>query len=172
MKPAILHTLRSLTRTRRRRLALLLASTDGLVLLAGPPAGGNHVYSNIGPAPQLPAGGLVGRYPLADYPLDQYFPGISVHVFSSVDVSGVPPLIAFLIAQIIWLITAFMANAVIALFAFAFNPVRATRPRADRGSRHARSRRASRTIVKIVVKPGRTSGLESSPGNKSEGDSQ
>ncbi len=121
MKPTILHALRRLTSTRRRRLALLLALTVGLVLLAGPPAGANDVYSNIGPAPQLPSGGLVGRYPLANYQLDQYFPGVSVGVFSGVDVSGVPPLIAFFIAQVIWLITSFLANAVIILFAFAFN---------------------------------------------------
>jgi TrbL/VirB6 plasmid conjugal transfer protein len=121
MKPTVLTTLRRLTCTRRRRIALVLGLTVGLVLLAGPAAGANDVYSNIGPAPQLPSGGLVGRYPLANYQLDQYFPGVSVGVFSGVDVSGVPPLIAFFIAQIIWLITAFLANAVITLFAFAFN---------------------------------------------------
>jgi TrbL/VirB6 plasmid conjugal transfer protein len=121
MKPAILHALRSLTSTRRRRLALLFALTIGLVLLASPAAVANDVYGNIGPAPQLPAGGLAERYPLTDYQLDQYFPGISVGVFSGVDVSGVPPLIAFFIAQVLWLITAFLANAVITLFAFAFN---------------------------------------------------
>ena len=121
MKPAIFHALRRLTSTRRRRVALLLTLTAGFVLLAGPPAGANDVYSNIGPAPQLPSGGLVGRYPLANYQLDQYFPGVSVGVFSGVDVSGVPPLIAFFIAQVIWLITSFLANAVIILFAFAFN---------------------------------------------------
>ena len=64
MKPAILHALRRLTSTRRRRLALLFALTSGLVLLASPAAGANDVYGNIGPAPQLPAGGLVERYPL------------------------------------------------------------------------------------------------------------
>lgn len=121
MKPTVLTILRRLTCTRRRRIVLLLGLTVGLVLLAGPPAGANDVYSNIGPAPQLPSGGLVSRYPLANYQLDQYFPGISVGVFSGVDVSGVPPMIAFFITQVIWLITAFLANAVIILFAFAFN---------------------------------------------------
>lgn len=121
MKPAILHALHRLTSARRRRLALLFALTIGVVLLASPAAVANDVYGNIGPAPQLPAGGLAERYPLTNYQLDQYFPGISVGVFSGVDVSGVPPLIAFFIAQILWLITAFLANAVITLFAFAFN---------------------------------------------------
>jgi hypothetical protein len=121
MKPTVLTILSRLTCTRRRRIALLLGLTVGLVLLAGPAAGANDVYSNISPAPQLPPGGLVDRYPLTNYQLDQYFPGISVGVFSGVDVSGVPPLIAFFIAQIIWLITAFLANVVITLFAFAFN---------------------------------------------------
>ncbi len=121
MKPAILHALRRLTSTRRRRVTLLLTLTAGFVLLAGPPAGANDVYSNIGPAPQLPAGGLVDRYPFANYQLDQYFPGVSAGLFSGVDVSGVPPMIAFFIAQVVWLITAFLANVVITLFAFAFD---------------------------------------------------
>src|ERR1700722_8599715 len=121
MKPAIHSALRRLTHTRRRRLVLLLGLTIGMLLLASPAAVANDVYSNIGPAPQLPAGDLANRYPFANYHLDQYFPGISVGVFSGVDVSGVPPLIAFFIAQIIWLITAFLANAVIILFEFAFN---------------------------------------------------
>ena len=79
------------------------------------------MYGNIGPAPQLAAGSLQGAYPLSNYQLDQYFPGISVGLFSGVDVSGVPPLIAFFIAQVIWMLTAFLANALITLFAFAFN---------------------------------------------------
>jgi len=108
-------------RRRWRVLAFLFVLVVALVLLAGPPAGASDVYSNVGPAPQLPAGGLFGRYPLARYQLDQYFPGISVGVLSGVDVSGVPPLIAYFIAQVIWLITAFLANAVITLFAFAFS---------------------------------------------------
>ena len=121
MKPTVLKALRCVTRTRRRRLTLLFGLTIGVVLLASPAAVANDVYSNIGPAPQLPAGDLANRYPLANYQLDQYFPGVSVGVFSGVDVSGVPPLIAFFIAQVIWLITAFLANAVITLFGFAFN---------------------------------------------------
>ena len=36
----------------------------------------DDVYSNIGPAPQIPAGGLVERYPMINYELDQYFPVI------------------------------------------------------------------------------------------------
>ena len=91
-----------------------------LLLLAAPALAGD-VYSNIGPAPQLPAGGLVGRYPLANYSLDQYFPAISVGLTSGVDASGVAPMIAYFAAQVIWLLTAFLANAVITLFAFAFS---------------------------------------------------
>jgi hypothetical protein len=123
MKTTVLTVLRSLLRKRPSRLTILfvLGLAALFVLLAGPPAGANDVYSNIGPAPQLPAGGLVGRYPLANYELDQYFPGISVGLTSGVDVSGVAPLIAYFIAQVIWMITAFVANAVITLFAFAFN---------------------------------------------------
>ncbi len=120
MKSAIVGALRWAAR-RRRRLALLFALTAGLVLLAGPAAFAGDVYSNIGPAPQLPAGGLVGRWPIANYELDQYFPAISVGFTSGVDASGVAPMIAYFGAQVIWMITAFLANAVITLFAFAFN---------------------------------------------------
>ncbi len=120
MKTTILRIPRWAAR-RRRLLTLLFAFTVAIVLLAGPTALAGDVYSNIGPAPQLPAGGLVGRYPIANYQLDQYFPGISVGLTSGVDVSGVAPLIAYFIAQVIWLLTAFLANAVITLFAFAFN---------------------------------------------------
>ncbi len=120
MKTTILRTLRWAVR-RRRLLALLFAFTVALVLLAGPAALAGDVYSNIGPAPQLGAGGLVGRYPLSNYSLDQYFPAISVGLTSGVDASGVAPMIAYFGAQVIWLLTAFLANAVITLFAFAFN---------------------------------------------------
>jgi TrbL/VirB6 plasmid conjugal transfer protein len=91
-----------------------------LVLLGAGVARGD-VYANIAPASQLPAGGIVGRYPLANYQLDQYFPAVSVGLFSGVSVSGVPPLIAYFIAEVIWLLTAFLANALITIFAFAFS---------------------------------------------------
>ncbi len=104
-----------------RRIAFTLLLTIPVVLLLAAPALAGDVYSNIGPAPQLPAGSLVGRYPLANYQLDQYFPAISVSLLGGVDVSGVAPMIAYFLAQVIWLITAFLANAVITLFAFAFN---------------------------------------------------
>jgi hypothetical protein len=120
MKTTILRTVRWAAR-RWRLLILLFAFTVALVLLAGPAAFAGDVYSNIGPAPQLPAGGLVGRYPLSNYSLDQYFPAISVGLTSGVDASGVAPMIAYFGAQVIWLLTAFLANAVITLFAFAFN---------------------------------------------------
>jgi hypothetical protein len=120
MKTTIRRALRWAAR-RRRLLTVLFAFTVALVLLAGPVAFAGDVYGNIGPAPQLPAGGLVGRYPLEHYSLDQYFPAISVGFTSGVDASGVAPMIAYFAAQIIWLLTAFIANAVITLFGFAFN---------------------------------------------------
>ncbi len=112
-----------LSRVARRRPVILLTVALGvlLVLLAGPPAFAVDVYSNIGPAPQLPPGGWVGRYPVERYSLDQYFPAISVGFASGVDVSGVAPMIAYFGAQVLWLITCFLANGVILLFAFAFN---------------------------------------------------
>ncbi|HTC71646.1 MAG TPA: type IV secretion system protein [Solirubrobacteraceae bacterium] len=106
---------------RPRRLTLLFALTVGLVLLAHPGALAEDVFGNIGPAPQLPPGGWVGRYPVERYSLDQYFSAISVGFTSGVDTSGVAPMIAYFGAQVLWLITCFLANGVILLFALAFN---------------------------------------------------
>ena len=92
-----------------------------VLLLVVAPAFAGDVYGNIGPAPQVGAGGIFGRYPVESYQLDQYFPAIKVSIFSGVDVSGVPALIAYFIAQLVWLITAFLANAVITIFTFCFS---------------------------------------------------
>ncbi len=121
MKIALLYARRrTVGRRPRILLALGFGSAITLLLFAAPALAGD-VYSNIGPAPQLPAGGLVGRYPLANYSLDQYFPAISVGLTSGVDASGVAPMMAYFAAQVIWLLTAFLANAVITLFGFAFS---------------------------------------------------
>lgn len=105
----------------RRRFALLALACAAVLLLLAAPAFAGDVYSNIGPAPQVTGGGIFGRYPLEHYSLDQYFPAISVGLISGVDVSGVVPMIAYFFAQVIWTITAFLANGVIVLFDFAFN---------------------------------------------------
>lgn len=106
----------------RRRVLLTVSIATALVLLwVAAPAFAGDVYSNIGPAPQVASGGIFGRYPIANYQLDQYFPAISVGLTSGVDVSGVVPMIAYFFAQVLWLITAFLANGVITLFDFAFN---------------------------------------------------
>jgi hypothetical protein len=99
----------------------LLGLTFGLVLLAHPGALADNVMGNISPAPQIPPGGWVGRYPVERYSLDQFFPAISVGVFSGVDASGVVPMIAYFGALILWGITCFLANGVILLFGLAFN---------------------------------------------------
>jgi hypothetical protein len=104
----------------RRHLLLAFLFSVVLVLLAHPGAMGD-VFGNIGPAPQLPPGGWVGRYPLERYSLDQYFPAISVGFTSGIDASGVAPMIAYFGAQVLWLITSFLANGVILLFTLAFN---------------------------------------------------
>src|SRR5579863_5547380 len=117
------HLAHALSWAARRRctLALVFLGALALVLLSGAPALAGDVYSNISPASPTPSGGLVGRYPISDYQLDQYFPAIQVGVFSGVDTSGLLPMIAYFIAQIVWLITAFVAYAVITVFAFAFS---------------------------------------------------
>ena len=75
MKPLIISVIRRVTR-RRVALTVSVATVLGLLLIAAPAFAGD-VYSNIGPAPQVTGGGIFGRYPIANYQLDQYFPGSS-----------------------------------------------------------------------------------------------
>ena len=105
----------------RRSLIVLFFVTFLTLLGAHPSAHAADVFSNIDPAPQLPPGGWVGRYPVGNYELDQYFPAISVGFTSGVDASGVAPMIAYFGAEVLWEITSFLANGVILLFALAFN---------------------------------------------------
>lgn len=100
-------------------MALGLATL--IVLLAHPLAGAaTDVWGNVGPAPQLGGGGIAGRYPLLNYSLDQHFDAVSASLTGGVDVSGVPPMIAYFFASILWLATSFLANLLITLFGFAF----------------------------------------------------
>lgn len=122
MRTAV-HTLRRLAGwARRHRRALLIAAfVLVLLLVAAPVAVGSDVYGNVAPAPQLPSGGLVDRYPISSYQLDQYFNGVEASLTGGIDVSGVPPLIAYMLAQVIWLYTAFISRLLITLFSFAFS---------------------------------------------------
>lgn len=96
--------------------------TLALVLLAHPLAvAASDVFSNVAPQSQVPGGGLASAYPLGNYALDQHFPGVKASITGGVDVSGVPPLIAYFLADVIWQLTAFLANALITLFTFAFS---------------------------------------------------
>jgi hypothetical protein len=93
------------------------------VVLVGPPlaSAATDVWGNVGPAPQLGSGGLFGRYPLSHYALDQHFEAVSASLTGGVDASGVPPMIAYFLASILWLATSFLANLLITLFSFAFS---------------------------------------------------
>jgi hypothetical protein len=92
-----------------------------LIALAHPEASGSDVYGNVGPASQLPPGGLSERYPHGNYALDQHFDAVSASLTGGVDASGVPPMIAYFLANALWQLTAFLASALISLFAFAFS---------------------------------------------------
>jgi hypothetical protein len=106
----------------RRRVALTLGLTLIAVLLAHPLAGAaSDVWGNVGPASLLGANGLMGRYPLSHYMLDQHFDAVSASLTGGVDVSGVPPMIAYFLASVLWALTSFLANLLISLFAFAFS---------------------------------------------------
>jgi hypothetical protein len=102
------------------RHPFLLAGMIGLslVLLAHPVATAD-VFSNVGPGET--AGGLADRYPVGHYALDQHFTAVDASLTGGVDVSGVPPMIAYFLSNALWELTAFLANTLIALFAFAFS---------------------------------------------------
>jgi hypothetical protein len=105
-----------------RRALTVLALAVLFVLLGHPAAhAASDLWGNVGPAPQLGSNGLFGKYPLGNYTLDQHFDVVSASLTGGVDVSGVPPLIAYFLASILWLATSFLANLLITLFAFAFS---------------------------------------------------
>lgn len=104
-----------------RRLAVIGFVAGVAVMVAAPVAtAASDIWGNVGPGSQLEAGGLSGRYPLSHYRLDQHFEAVSASL-SGVDVSGVPPMIAYFLASILWALTAFLANLLISLFGFAFS---------------------------------------------------
>ncbi|HEX3325045.1 MAG TPA: hypothetical protein VHR65_07965 [Solirubrobacterales bacterium] len=108
-------------RSWRGRVVVALCLATLIVLLAHPLAGADtDVWGNVGPAPQLGGDGIAGRYPLLNYSLDQHFDFVSASLTGGVDVSGVPPMIAYFFASTLWLATSFLANLLITLFGFAF----------------------------------------------------
>ncbi len=109
-------------RRRARQLAAVLAGAGLIVLGAHPLASAaSDIWGNVAPASPLGSGGLFGRYPLGNYTLDQHFDAVSASLTGGVDVSGVPPMIAYFLASILWVLTSFLANALISLFSFAFS---------------------------------------------------
>jgi hypothetical protein len=112
-------------RERRKRWLRLvtaaLALSVPIVLAAHPLASAaSDVWGNVGPASPLGPAGLFGRYPLGHYSLDQHFDAVSASLTGGVDVSGVPAMIAYFLASVLWALTSFLANLLISLFAFAF----------------------------------------------------
>jgi hypothetical protein len=109
-------------RRRARQLAAVLGMAGLIVLGAHPLASAaSDIWGNVAPASPLGSGGLFGRYPLDNYTLDQHFDAVSASLTGGVDVSGVPPMIAYFLASILWVLTSFLANALISLFSFAFS---------------------------------------------------
>ncbi len=93
-----------------------------VVVAAHPPAGAaTDVWGNVAPAPQLGSNGIFGRYPLSHYLLDIHFEAVEASLTGGVHVHGVPPMIAYVLASILWLFTSFLANLLITLFGFAFS---------------------------------------------------
>ena len=101
----------------------LLLPAAVVALLAGAlgaaAAAASDLYGNVGPGGSV--SGLADRYPLTHYALDQHFSAVKASLTGGIDASGVPAMIAFFLANLLWQITAFCANAVITLFSFAFS---------------------------------------------------
>ena len=100
-----------------------VAAIAVVLLLAGAEQAlaASDLFGNVAPESQVPGGGLLDRYPLSHYGLDQHFEAVDASLTGGVDVSGVPPLIAYFLANALWQLTAFIANALITLFTFAFS---------------------------------------------------
>ncbi|MET0558893.1 MAG: type IV secretion system protein [Solirubrobacterales bacterium] len=93
-----------------------------IVLLSHSPASAaTDLWGNVGPASPLGSGGLFGRYPVSHYALDVHFEAVEASLTGGVHVHGVPPMIAYVLALILWSLTSFLANLLITLFAFAFS---------------------------------------------------
>lgn len=108
-------------RLRSRPLLGAVAMAVVLMLLAHPLAAASDALSNVAPASQLPARSLTNAYPLGNYALDHHFDAVSTSLAGGIDASGIEPTIAWFLAQLVWSLTAFLANAVITLFTFAFS---------------------------------------------------
>jgi hypothetical protein len=104
----------------RRPVTLMFAVGIVVLVLAEPLAwGASDLYGNVGPGGSV--SGLADRYPLSHYALDQHFSAVKASLTGGVDASGVPAMLAYFLANLVWQITAFCANALITVFAFAFS---------------------------------------------------
>ena len=114
--------MRAALRRWRRPVLIGLGLAVLIVAAAHPLAGAaTDVWGNVAPAPQLGASGIFGRYPLSHYLLDIHFEAVEASLTGGVHVHGVPPMIAYVLASILWLFTSFLANLLITLFGFAFS---------------------------------------------------
>ena len=105
-----------------RFVLLGLGLAVAIILTAHPLASAaTDVWGNVAPASPLGSSGLFGRFPLSHYALDEHFDAVSASLTGGVDVSGVPAMIAYFLASVLWLLTSFLANLLITLFSFAFS---------------------------------------------------
>jgi hypothetical protein len=102
--------------TRRRVLIVLGVVVAALVVV---PVAWGDLYANLDPGGT--ASPAIDRYPLDHYHLDTHFSTVKASLTGGVDASGVPAMIVFVLAAIVWAITYFCAYAVISLFSLAFS---------------------------------------------------
>jgi hypothetical protein len=103
----------------RRALALSVVVLCVLLVVVPMAWGASDLYANLGPGGSV--SGMADRYPVGNYVLDSHFSAVKASLTGGVDASGVPSMIAFFLANLLWQITSFAAYAVISLFALAFS---------------------------------------------------
>jgi hypothetical protein len=105
--------------TRWRRPVVVVLGIAAIVTLLAHSQAGADVYSNVGPGSS--SGEATDKYPLGHYELDHHFTAVSASITDGVNVDGVPALIAYFLANSLWMFTALMAKGILALFSFAFS---------------------------------------------------
>jgi len=91
------------------------------VLIAHPIASASDIWGNVAPASPLGSRGLFGQFPLDHYTLDEHFKAASFSLTGGPDLSGVPAMLAYFLAAVLWVVTGFLANTLITFFSFAFS---------------------------------------------------
>ena len=99
-------------------LGLAVADRPAAHPLAG---AASDVWGNVGPASPARLGRALRPLPAQQLRARPALRRGQASLTGGVDVYGVPPMIAYFLASVLWLLTSFLANLLITLFSFAFS---------------------------------------------------